>query len=322
MLTLAATLINVSKRPATLMSLTFMSGGGHRDSGAVAPSEGRTPIYCIICGQRCVPLRRLPGLVQCTACDLISADVNLSDDELRALYSWSYFNGQEYLDYLAEEASLRKNFRNRLKTLRSLTANLLHSELLELGCAYGFFLDEVRTSVASAWGIDISADAVRFARTERHVNVVQGDYLSINLGRKVDVVVMWDTIEHLKHPQLFVEKIAQDLKPGGVLALTTGDIGALAARLLGRRWRLIHPPSHLHYFSAATMSNLLHQKGFDVIHLSHPGNSRSLRFALYFVTVLQMKRPQLYKALEGFRLFDRHATINLYDIMYVIARRR
>jgi hypothetical protein len=78
----------------------------------------------------------------------------------------------------------------------------------------------------------------------------------------------------------------------------------------------------LHYFSVPTISELLHRNGFDVVHVSHPGNSRSLRAALYFITVLQMKRPNLYDAFRSFRIFDWHLTVNLYDIMYVIARRK
>jgi SAM-dependent methyltransferase len=290
------------------------------ETGALFKAGGAT--CCLICGAPLAPNRRLPGLVQCIDCGFASADLSISDKELRALYGHAYFNGQEYLDYLAEEPSLRLNFRNRITTLNAIAPDLSRCELFEIGCAYGFFLDEVRPAVRSASGIDISADAVRFAVHERHVDAAQGDYLSFDLGRKVDIIAMWDTIEHLMHPHLFIEKIAQDLNPGGLLALTTGDIGSLTARMQGQYWRLIHPPTHLHYFSAATMSDLLHRKGFDVIHLSHPGNSRSLRSALYFIAVLQLDWKGLYKALQGLRIFNRHVTVNLYDIMYLIARRQ
>jgi SAM-dependent methyltransferase len=241
---------------------------------------------------------------------------------LAALYGEGYFKGEEYLDYIAEEPSLRINFRRRLATLRKIAPDLSRLDLFEIGCAYGFFLDEARPWLRSAFGIDISAEAVRFAVQERGVNASQGDYLSLNLGRKFDIIAMWDTVEHLKYPNRFIEKAAQDLRPGGLLAITTGDIGSLAARLQGRHWRLIHPPTHLHYFSVPTISELLHRNGFDVVHISHPGNSRSLRAALYFITVLQMKRPKLYDAFRSSRIFDWHLTVNLYDIMYVIARRK
>jgi len=277
---------------------------------------------CIVCGGTYAPAQRFPGLVQCSKCGFLSANLSISDEELRGLYGEGYFKGEEYLDYIAEEPSLRLNFRNRLTTLKRVAPHLHRCDLFEIGCAYGFFLEEAGQWVRSASGIDISAEPVRFAVQERGVEASQGDYLSVNLGRAFDVITMWDTIEHLKYPQLFIEKIAQDLKPGGLLALTTGDIGSLVARLQGRHWRLIHPPTHLHYFSAATISQLLRRKGFDVLHLSHPGNSRSLRAALYFITVLQMKRNGLYDALQGFKIFNWHLTVNLFDIMYVIARRQ
>jgi SAM-dependent methyltransferase len=277
---------------------------------------------CIVCGGTYAPTQRLPGLVQCNKCGFLSADLSISDEELRVLYAHGYFKGEEYLDYIAEEPSLRLNFRNRLATLKAVAPHLPRCDLFEIGCAYGFFLDEATQWVRSASGIDISTEPVRFAVQERGVEATQGDYLSLNLGRTFDVIAMWDTIEHLRDPHLFIEKIAQDLKPGGLLALTTGDIGSLVARLQRRHWRLIHPPTHLHYFSVATISELLRRKGFDVVHLSHPGNSRSLRAALYVITVMQMKRKGLYDALEGFRIFNSHVTVNLFDIMYVIARRQ
>ena len=85
---------------------------------------------------------------------------------------------------------------------------------------------------------------------------------------------------------------------------------------------MIHPPTHMHYFSVATASKLLERHGFDVVHASHPGNSRGLRFILYFILVLQMKRPEIYAMLKSWSLFDLRLTLNLFDIMYIIARRR
>jgi len=72
---------------------------------------------CIVCGGTYTPTQRLPGLVQCNNCSFLSAKVSISDEELRALYGQGYFKGEEYLDYIAEEPSLRLNFRTRLTTL-------------------------------------------------------------------------------------------------------------------------------------------------------------------------------------------------------------
>jgi SAM-dependent methyltransferase len=106
---------------------------------------------------------------------MVSADLALSDTELTLLYGRDYFHGQEYFDYVAEEQSLKRNFRLRIATLQRLIPNLATSELFEIGCAYGFFLDQVRGAVRNAAGVDISADAVAFAAAERGVDARHGD---------------------------------------------------------------------------------------------------------------------------------------------------
>ncbi len=260
--------------------------------------------------------------MQCATCGFVTADVAITGDELKQLYGRGYFNGEEYLDYEAEAADLRLNFLRRIDVLNRLMPNLAEATLFEIGCAYGYFLQEVRRHVRKASGIDISADAVARAVNEQRVDARDADYLAFRVDGPVDVIAMWDTIEHLRRPDLFIEKAARDLKPGGLLAITTGDIGSLNARFRGRRWRMIHPPTHLHYFSVETMRQLLRAHGFDVVHVSHPGNSRKLRSVLHFIMVLQANRPGLYEKLQRFPLFDLSLTVNLFDIMFVVARRQ
>jgi hypothetical protein len=133
---------------------------------------------------------------------------------------------------------------------------------------------------------------------------------------------MWDTIEHLKRPDLFVEKASADLAPGGLLAITTGDIGSWNARLRGAKWRMIHPPTHLHYFSVDTISRLLRRHGFEIAHVSHPGNARNLRSILYYLLSWGKAESPVHKALMRWRAFDLRITVNFFDIMFVVARRR
>jgi SAM-dependent methyltransferase len=280
-----------------------------------------SPLFCLACGGPYVA-SPIPGLLRCHACGFTSADVGLGDAELAALYGRDYFHGLEYHDYAAEEASLRANFARRIVALRAHVPHLAAASLFEIGCAYGFFLDQVKGVVRRAAGIDISADAVRHAVGRLGVNAACGDYLRTAIGEPPDLMVMWDTIEHLARPDLFLTKAARDLRPGGHIAITTGDIGSALARLRGRRWRMIHPPTHLHYFSAATLRLMLDRAGFEVVHLSHPGVTRNLQSALYIILALKLGRPALFDVARRLRIFDFPVTVNLFDIMFVIARRR
>ena len=283
--------------------------------------SGAEMISCLVCGGR-YESSPISGLLYCSSCGFTSADVHMSDEEFHSLYGEDYFHGREYLDYVAEEDSLRLNFKRRISVLKSLVPDLSAAELFEIGCAYGFFLDEMKSMVKQASGIDISAEAVRYAVDKLHAKASLGDYLTFDIGRQVDVVTMWDTIEHLKRPDLFVQKAAGDLKVGGILAITTGDIGSLNARLRGAAWRMIHPPTHMHYFSTATLSKLLVRNGFQIVHVSHPGNSRRVRSILFFLLMLKSKHPKLYGWLEKVPMANARVTLNLYDIMFVVGRKQ
>jgi ubiquinone/menaquinone biosynthesis C-methylase UbiE len=277
---------------------------------------------CLVCDARnSAPL--YAGIVRCRSCGYVFADANLSDEELRRIYNEGFFTGEEFSDYAADEKYFRKNFDARLRVLRRFLDPARHRKLLEIGSAYGFFLDTARQDFASVEGIDITDEGVASARERFKVEAVCADFLAHDYGaRTFDVVCMWDTIEHLREPQRFVEKISALTESGALLALTTGDVESLNARLRKSRWRLIHPPTHLHYFSRRTIARLLSRHGFEVVYNRYCGFYRSVDNVAYNVLVLrhQLRRP--YALLRRVGLTRLGFYLNLYDGMYVIARKR
>jgi len=290
----------------------------YRTAAAAVDSERRHAETCLVCEAMLVP-SHLAGLRKCAQCGFVSAAADLDPDALAALYGEDYFHGSEYFDYVEERDSLRLNFRGRMATLEALAGGLAGKSILEIGCAYGFFMEFAAERGMIARGFDISGDAVRYARAELHVDAVQGDYLALDC-RAADAIVMWDTLEHLSRPDLFIEKAARDLKPGGLLAITTGDIGSINARMRGGAWRMIHPPTHLHYFSVKTLTRLVARNGLDVVHVSHPGVSRRLHSILYMVFARRLQSPRACALLSRL-LPDIAVTLNLFDIMFIVARK-
>lgn len=261
------------------------------------------------------------GLRRCRNCTHVWADLTLDAESIAKLYQRSYFFGDEYGNYLDDRRIIEKNFAHRLQTLQRYVGPS-HRRLFELGCAYGFFLNLARDSFETVSGIDVSADAVRYASSELNLAASCGDLLASDLSlQRFDVACLWDTIEHLATPRRYIETIAEHMSPGGLLAITTGDIGSLNARMQKGRWRLIHPPTHLHYFTHRSLATLLDRAGFDVVHVDYPGVYRSLGGMLHNLARghgwlrtgawLQQASP------AGLDIY-----LNLRDIMYIIATRR
>lgn len=271
---------------------------------------------CQLCGRsgEMLPLYPAHGIVRCPDCDLVFYAGKASPD---GLYGEEYFAGGEYYDYQSDKDVLQRNFRTQITRLLRLVPS---GRLLEIGSAYGFFLDVARHH----WdvvGMDVSEEGVRHGREVLGLPIVRGDFLDApDQSESFDLICLWDTIEHLPRPVQTIEKAARWLKPGGALVLTTGDIESFVARLRGARWRQIHPPTHLFYFSRKTLRRAVEQVGLRVRTVTSIGYWRSLRSMLYGIFVLGGKRTAwAYRFFTAGGRLDLPIYLNLHDIFLMIA---
>jgi 2-polyprenyl-3-methyl-5-hydroxy-6-metoxy-1,4-benzoquinol methylase len=277
---------------------------------------------CIVCGAASHSFL-YPGIKKCGSCGHVFADTQLSNSELSALYKKNYFFGSEYSNYLDDKAVLQKNFMLRWKVLQRFIDPRQHQRLLEIGCAYGFFLEIAKPFFNQSMGIDITEDGISHAKNKLGLNATMGHFPDCDLENKIyDVVCMWDTIEHLREPHRYLQKIAKHTQDGAILALTTGDIRSTPARIRKQNWRLIHPPTHLHYFSARTIGNLLEKYNFEILYRRYCGFYRSIDNIAYNILVLRHQNPRVYHWLQRWGLTRFYCYLNTFDIMYIIARKR
>lgn len=280
----------------------------------------RRTAACLVCGGTC-SLSNLPGLLRCSICGFVTADLEMSHHALEALYGASYFAGEEYKDYVSERRLIEKNFRGRLRTLLKYVPRTSEKRLFEIGSAYGFFLSVAQGHFASVEGIDISRDAAVYAAERLKLPVYAGDFLYHPIQGKIDVACLWDTIEHLQAPDLYIEKLAAHMDRGGVIAITTGDVDSFVARIRGAKWRQIHPPTHLHYFSQRTLMQLLRRYGFRLRHRSYDGAYRSLDTMAHVIFKIKHDWSAVYQCLKNARLLNWDMYLNLYDIVFVVAEK-
>ncbi len=202
-------------------------------------------------------------LDRCRTCGFITF-LGFDERALSDIYNGDYFAGTEYPDYLGQQDALRRSMRRHLGQMARYNPN--RGSLLEVGSAYGLFLDEAKAHFDNVKGIDICEAPTAYARERLELNVECADFQRVDFGRRrFDVVCLWDTLEHLSAPEAYLKKCTTLLNKNGMVFLTTGDISSLNARLRGAKWRQIHPPSHLHYFSRATITRLLNRLGLKIV---------------------------------------------------------
>jgi 2-polyprenyl-3-methyl-5-hydroxy-6-metoxy-1,4-benzoquinol methylase len=275
---------------------------------------------CFVCGGKFRP-SRISGLLICEVCKFTTADLSISDEQVRQLYTTGYFTGEEYRDYVADQPVIEKQFRLRLTRLLKFVPDAHQKNLFEIGCAHGFFLALAKNRFRSVEGVDISDEAIAHARRILGVEARSSDFLSHEFAAEPHVVCMWDTIEHLRRPDLYIKKIADSLPEGCLFALTTNDIDSWMARARGSHWRQIHPPTHLHYFSRKTLSRLLGQNGLAIKYMGTEGMYRRVDTMAYIVLCLKHNLRDLYLYFNKTRLLNWDLYLNLGDIIFVVAEK-
>lgn len=292
----------------------------HHETGAAAPPDGGGA--CRVCEGTAGYERVFGQLERCRSCGFVTFR-DYDRGQLQEIYNDDYFAGSEYPDYVGQQDALRRSMRWHLKQMARYGPR--RGSLLEVGCAYGLFLDEARAHFGLVAGVDICEAPTAYAREKLSLQARCGDFLRMDFGdQRFDTVCFWDTVEHLEAPEAYLEKATSLLAPGGMLFLTTGDIGSFNARLRGANWRQIHPPSHLHYFSRITVRRLLDRLGMEVV---------GIETASYYHTVYNVLASIRMRggaggrvAAAGLRLLGEKAArrigfwINLRDIMFVAAR--
>ena len=267
-------------------------------------------------------------IVRCASCGLIFRADSPDEGALREIYDEHYFRDDPqapdrhgYADYLADAPLHRANARRRLAFLSSLGSH--SGRLIDVGSAAGFFVDEARRAGWEASGVDVSEPMVFWARDELGVPGQAVAFSQAEVPDDLDVVTMWDYIEHSIDPRADLMKAAEHLHPGGLLALSTGDVGALTARLAGRRWHLLTPEHHNFFFDRKRLCRLLELTGFEIVDVKHRAAVYSGGHVLYKLSALTSV-PTLRDwatRVGRSRLGDMCVPLNLFDIMTVVARR-
>lgn len=129
-----------------------------------------------------------------------------------------------------------------------------------------FYLDRFRSMADSVLGLDILEGEVERARSEGY-NVVCANAETYLEPSAYDIIFAGELIEHVNNAGAFLRACHTNLKPDGVLILTTPNAFSFS-RLLQSIIRLTNEPplndEHTCYYTPLTMKQLVVREGFEV----------------------------------------------------------
>jgi SAM-dependent methyltransferase len=254
-------------------------------------------------------------IVRCATCGHMQVEEFPAQVELE--HDYAAVSEAAYLD---EERGQRATAE---RALGRIERHVAVGALCDLGCWAGFLMSEAESRGWQTVGVEPSRFAAAYAREQFGLDVKTGTLDGVELpGGHFDAAVMADLIEHVPDPGAALERVAGLLRPDGVLYLALPDAGSRVARVLGARWWSVLP-THVQYFTRASLVRLLARGGFDVEWMGTAPKAFTVR---YYLERLQGYSPGVARtavsAARAAGVADRLVWPDFRDRVAVVARVR
>ena len=148
-------------------------------------------------------------------------------------------------------------------------------KILDVGCGLGFFIKTLQEK-KPAWsslGYEMSERAVKFGKEKNHLsNIYSGLVQNSGIEKNsLDIITLWDVIEHIPKPQPLLEYLFSILKPGGILFVQTPNVpiqlwkARLKVLLKGMKEGVhyLEAKDHINDYSTSTLNLLANKTGYS-----------------------------------------------------------
>jgi SAM-dependent methyltransferase len=225
---------------------------------------------CRLCGSSRLRLFYTQGnddqylFYRCSYCQMVNYDL------AGGLNQEKYAGGRIY----ARDDAPRGN-RGASLTFRALRRLLPPPGLLlDIGCGNGRLLHLAREAGYEVRGLELSPALAAQASAELGIEVIAGDFLSVDPGGSHDIVVLRHVLEHLPDPLEATRRLRALLRDGGHAVLEFPNIDGVGpawkrwlrrTRLHRRRYPAAYVPGHCQEFGRRSFEYLLERAGFRLV---------------------------------------------------------
>lgn len=236
-------------------------------------------ITCLLCGisgvaQLVSPVLRDDSsgrfkVVRCLTCGHVELFPLPSLDEEMAFYQTDRQtrNLTNDVDFELWRKKTAFDTKRRVGWVRALSSAQLSSvKILDVGCGYGFFVDQLTNLGYSATGLDIGQERLALARAHLQGTFLEGQidetFVSAYLS-SFHVVTLFHVLEHIRNPVRFLQQCFELIMTGGCLLI---EVPNSRDELLNQQEQYCNfywQRAHLSYFDRASLELALRKAGLS-----------------------------------------------------------
>lgn len=180
-------------------------------------------------------------------------------------------------DYSQAKVSLRSV--NVVQLIERYLKGVSDPVILEVGCAFGGTVQQLRSQGIRAYGSDLNSDAISQGRAygNDHVYSKTAQDLMGELALKANLVYAYHSLEHMPDPAEFLKSLKPILADDAVLEFRVPNGAFFKAWMQGfGGWDWFAFPDHLHMLSPFSAFALASDCGYEVLSITSGDSSVSL----------------------------------------------
>ena len=187
----------------------------------------------------------------------------------------------DYYDQGIKSNLLQRLWHNhKITNLISLVNGKNFKRILDVGCADGTLTNKISRIFphSKIFGVDVYTQAIAYGEKKYpHISFIVADAHKLPfLNNYFDLIICYETIEHVYDPHLVLKELRRVTKDSGFIILAM-DSGNLLFRIVWWFWEKtkgkVWQDAHLHPFNHHQLEKAVQKAGFKVLrkHLSHWG---------------------------------------------------
>ncbi len=268
---------------------------------------------CLFTHKDYVVIKRNDGysIARCNRCkDLFLMTTVRMDKKYSEGYFLDEYKKQYGKNYIEDRENIESISDRRLSIIERIYSP--KENLLDVGCALGFFVNKAKMKGWDAEGVEVSKFAAKWAEENLKVKVYNGNFLDIEFNEKYSVITMFFVFEHFPDIEKVVEKVYSLLNRNGVLAIALPNRGGISYRLKKSEYLDGHPDDHYIDTTPKNMKRFLMTRGFKIKKVVSTGIHPERFFSIFGIERVPVWLGKLYYCFAS--LFNLGDTFEIYAI--------
>lgn len=240
------------------------------------------------------------------------------DVDIKNLYSKQYYLNMGSVGNL--HCLKSKTFNDYMKVISSYKQK---GKLLDIGTAYGFFVEKALEFNFDAYGVDISEYAISIAKQ----NISKDRFFVESIvdthfkTESFDIITLIDVLEHLNNPLKILTKITSLLKKDGILFITTPDANSLGAHIQNINMKKYHL-EHIYRYKEKSLNILFTNAGFNVLNTKQIWKTVNIScFNSHFNTFKLFPITQIFNLLNKLKFINEIPfKMRIGNVMYLLKK--